>query len=495
MPSSIELNIGHVPSPRRGRARDEDGASAPFRIVVLGDFSGRPAAERPPLAQRRTMRVDIDTFDAQFARVAPVVALSGLQDRFGVALRIPLEALDDMSADAVLARLPAEAVARLAAAAPAPAPVTAPPASADAAGSADTEDAAATLRRLLGGSVPDHAPARSAPAPASPADKASESVDRFIRQLVGAAPTPPAPAAVATSNHAAAALLRQVLADPAWRHLEAAWRGVDRFVRGLDLADAGVRLDLFDCRADELLADLSAAGGDLARSALAPALEGDGRGCALLVSLEEFGPGVAELSLLAGLASVAASRGAVLLAGAAPALAAIATSEDAGVRAGDESRVWQALRASALAPTIALTFPRVLARLPYGPRSDPVAAFPFDELADASGPAVHDRLPWRSAALDAALLIAQGVADAGGLDGAETRVQIEDLPAFIDRSGDEPRLQAVAEAYLGERDARALQDAGFVTLQSDRRVPHARVSGWQSIAAGGTPMAGIWRAD
>ena len=30
-----------------------------------------------------------------------------------------------------------------------------------------------------------------------------------------------------------------------------------------------------------------------------------------------------------------------------------------------------------------------------------------------------------------------------------------------------------------------LQAAGLITLQSDRRVPNARVSGWQSIAAGG----------
>ena len=48
MPSSIELNIGHLPTPRRQRDAD-DGEVAPFRIVVLGDFSGRPRAERQPL--------------------------------------------------------------------------------------------------------------------------------------------------------------------------------------------------------------------------------------------------------------------------------------------------------------------------------------------------------------------------------------------------------------------------------------------------------------
>ena len=474
MPSSIELNIGRVPSPRRERDEDDD---APFRVVVLGDFSGRPRAERGSLAERRPVRVDIDNFESVFARLAPLAEIAGLQDKLGIALRIKLETMDEFSADAVLARLPAQALARAAV------PASAPPAPAS---DANAEDAEAMMKRLLGGSLPAGAPAlAAAPAPA----KADSAVDRFIRQLVGEHIVQPVPAAAPGANDAAAALLRHVLRDPAWRHLESAWRAVDRFVRELDMAGGEVRLELLDCRADELLADLGAAAGDPAQAALASALEGDGRGCDIVVSLEEFGSSLAELSLLGGLAAVAAAQGAVLLAGAAPALAAVAASDDAQVLASNESRVWRALRESALAPRVGLTFPRLLARLPYGPRQDPVAAFPFDELADASAASLHDQLVWRSAALDAALLLAQGHVDGG----VESRLQLEDLPAFIDRSGDEPRLQAVAEAYLGERDVNTLRTAGLITLQSDRRMPNARVSGWQSIAAGGGDLAGSWR--
>jgi type VI secretion system protein ImpC len=478
MPSSIELNIGQVPSPRRQRGAEDDDP-APFRIVVLGDFSGHPRPERGPLADRRPVRVDIDNFETVFARLAPLAEIEGLHDKLGIALRIKLETMDEFSADAVLARLPAQLPVR--AVAPPEAPATSASAS-------DVEDAAATLHRLLGGSVPAGAPALAA----GPAPKADAAVDRFIRQLVGAAPVAPQPASappVGGSNDAAAALLRHVLRDPAWRHLECAWRAVDRFVRELDMADGSVRLELLDCRADELLADLGASAGDPVRAALTSALKGDGRGCDLVVSLEEFGASLTELSLLGGLASIAVAQGAVLLAGAAPALAAVATSDDAQVLASNEARVWRALRESALAPRVGLTFPRLLARLPYGPRNQPVAAFAFDELAEASGASLHDGLVWRSAALDAALLLAQGHTRGG----VETVVQLEDLPAFIDRSGDEPRLQAVAEAYLGEREVSVLQAAGLMPLQSDRRVPKARVSGWQSIAAGGGDLAGSWR--
>jgi len=476
---AIELNIGHTPSPRRQRDAGDGDDPTPFRIVVLGDFSGRPRERRQALAERRPVRIDIDNFESVFARLAPFAEIAGLQDETGLPLRIELRTMDDFAADAVLARLPARAQAAT--------PASAPPAPASAAAQ---EDAAAMMKRLLGGSLPADAPALAAAPPAPQADAA---LDRFIRQLVGkdlAAPAPaPATAMPGGSNDAAAALLRQVLRDPAWRHLECAWRAVDHFVRELDMADGDVRLELFDCRADELLADLGAVAGDPARAALAAVLKGDGRGCDIVVSLEEFGPGLVELSLLGGLAAAASAQGAVLLAGAAPALAAVATSDDAQVLASDESRVWRALRETALAPCIGLTFPRLLARLPYGPRNEPVSAFAFDELADATASSLHDRLVWRSAALDAALLLAQGHSDGG----VETRVQLDDLPAFIDRSGDEPRLQAVAEAYLGERDAGVLQAAGLITLQSDRRLPNARVSGWHSIAAGGGALAGSWR--
>ena len=473
MPSSIELNIGHAPSPRRRREEDDDGA-APLRIVVLGDFSGRPREERAPLAERLPLRVDVDNFDAQLARLAPRADIAGLQDKQGRPLRIEVETMDEFSADGVVARLPADALAR----------ASAPPAPASPASADDTAD---LMKRLLGGDLPASAPAMAA-VPTS--NKPDAVVDRLIRQLIGDQLAAPAPApATSGVTDAAAPVLRQVLRDPAWRHLECAWRAVDRFVRTLDMDDGAVRLELFDCRADELLADLSAAGGDPARSGLAPALKGDGRGCDIVVSLEEFGPSLAELSLLGGLAAAATAWGGVLLAGAAPALAAVATSQDAQVLASNEARVWRALRESALASHVGLTFPRLLARLPYGPRHDPVAAFAFDELADSGGAALHDRLLWRSAALDAALLLAQGYTQGG----VETVVQMEDLPAFIDRSGDEPRLQAVAEAYLGEGESGVLQAAGLITLQSDRRVPNARVTAWRSIADTGGELAGSWR--
>ena len=86
----IELNIGQLPTPRHQR---EDDDEAPFRIVALGDFSGRARERRPALAERRAVRVDIDNIESMFARIAPQAEIAGLQDDAGRPLRIELESI------------------------------------------------------------------------------------------------------------------------------------------------------------------------------------------------------------------------------------------------------------------------------------------------------------------------------------------------------------------------------------------------------------------
>jgi len=49
--------------------------STPMRLLVLGDFSGRPVAERPPLATGATHMVDADTLDAVKQRVDPRIQM------------------------------------------------------------------------------------------------------------------------------------------------------------------------------------------------------------------------------------------------------------------------------------------------------------------------------------------------------------------------------------------------------------------------------------
>ncbi len=503
----MEFVIGRAQ--QKAASAGDDGPGSLFRVLVVGDFSGRASRQAhqdtPPTFT--PVSVDLDNLDAVLARLAPQIQLH-LPQAPEAPLRFSPRTLDDFEPDQLYARLPLladlralrarladpstfeQAAAELRASERGPAPAassTNPPAD---------EDDADTLARLLGG-APAGAAARPSPASA---------VDRLIQQAV-------APFIVPATAHLQQPLidsvdrsigetLRAVLADPHWRAVEGAWRAVDRFVRSVEM-DGQVLLELVDASAVDLLQSLSAAGGDagalpLARSMSARRLhEGQAEPYAVIVGLYEFGTSAPELALLAGLGALAAREGALFVGSADAALALVdgpdawSDHRPADIDTAAAAR-WQALRKSWIAPHVALAWPRLLSRLPYGAKTQPVSALPFEELP---GAVAHPRLPWRLAALDVAGLLAQAFVRDGWSMRPDTSVEIDDLPAFIDRSGDAPRLQAVAEVFMSERQAQAVAAAGVIPLVSHRSLPQARVASWRSVSSAAAALRGPWESS
>ena len=91
MPGRLEFDVGFG---RTGRPRDD---SEPMRLLVLGDFSGKAVAERTPLANRPTQRVDIDNLDDVMRRTGAAAD--------GPAGEIRFEQIDDFHPDRLYARL------------------------------------------------------------------------------------------------------------------------------------------------------------------------------------------------------------------------------------------------------------------------------------------------------------------------------------------------------------------------------------------------------
>src|SRR6185295_14855420 len=76
----------------------------PFRMLVIGDFSGRASrGVVEPLAGRRATLVDIDNLDQALARLKPEVLLA--RDD-GNVLRITFAAFDDFHPDRIFERVP-----------------------------------------------------------------------------------------------------------------------------------------------------------------------------------------------------------------------------------------------------------------------------------------------------------------------------------------------------------------------------------------------------
>jgi type VI secretion system protein ImpC len=451
-----------------------------MRLLILGDFSARPTAERRPLAERPTHRVDVDSLDAVMQRLAPRLALAGTE--------IGFESLDDFHPDALFACVPvfaslrqmrqrlmdparfAQAAAELGGAVES-APGSAGPATA-------AGDSGDLLAGLLGGRP-------TAAAPAAPAAQAVAGVDAFIRSIVAPHIQPDhrqqQAALVASVDAATAAEMRTLLHTPAFQNLEAAWRGVQWLISSLEL-DETLELHLFDVSREELLADVVAAQGQLAMTGLHRALADRWRnvpgahGWTALTALYSFGPADADIGLLAALGLVAAQAGGPLLAAGNPALAL----GDATTLAG-----WQRLRHSEAAPWIGLAAPRVLLRLPYGKRSDPCSAFAFEEFP---GLPEHAHFLWGAGSLAVALLLGRAFTQRGWAFEPGDEREIGELPAYHYTRDGESEMQACAEDYLGEQAGQALLAAGLMPVLSHKHRNAVTVMRLQSIAEPAQPL-------
>ena len=443
MPGRLEFDLGFG---RSGRPRDE---TEPMRLLVLGDFSGKAATERAPLASRPAPRVDIDNFDDVMRRMAPRVSVPAGEIRF--------EQIDDFHPDRLYARLDLFKALREARARP--------PASSD-----------DLLGRLLG------KPAESGAPPAASPGGLTGLIRDIVAPHIVKDTSAQTETYVAAVDAAIAQQMRALLHAPAFQSIEAAWRGVRWLVSSLEL-DEQLQLHLFDVTREELLADIVAAQGTLAQTGIYRAVVDRSRNVpggerwSALVGLMQFGPSDADIGLLAALGLIASQAGGPLLAGADLALA----GDDAGALVG-----WQALRRSEAAPWIGLAAPRVLLRMPYGKGSDPIEAFAFEEFA---GPPVQDELLWGHASLAMALLIGRSfIARGWDMEPGDER-EIGDLPAYTFVRDGEREMQPCGERPLSESQANTLLKAGLVPIASRRDRNAVVAIRFQSVADPPAPLA------
>ncbi|AMY08130.1 type VI secretion protein, EvpB/ family [Luteitalea pratensis] len=446
------------------------------RVLVLGDVRGNGGQARDRVPDRKISRVDVDNLDDVLAREAPVVQLGpGAGGE-----RLEIRRFDDFHPDAVVDALSvfrrlrdvrtrlqhprtfAGAVADLQGEAIGPGATTSA-----ASGSAPRVDPdTSTLGRLLGqvGGV-SAAPA----APAASHQHAVGAVDSLIRQAVAphivAAPDPQLPQMLTAVDAAMSDLMRAVLHDPAFQQVEAAWRGVQWLVSMLDLGDT-LELHLLHVTRDEL-AQAVAQGGDLWQRLVDRESRSEG-GLELsaLIGDFTFGPSADDLAVLEQLGAMAAAMGTPFIAGASPALlGATSLASQSQPRnwsplgQEDETR-WQAFRGRAAAAHVGLALPRFLLRLPYGQRTDPIAAFTFEEQPISPE---HESFLWGNAALAYAVVVARALDP----DGDPSSVAaLEGLPAFVFKTDDGTGLQPPAEINMSDAAVVAIEARGIMPLIS-----------------------------
>ncbi|MEE4379855.1 MAG: type VI secretion system contractile sheath large subunit [Candidatus Competibacteraceae bacterium] len=504
MPGNMEFGFEfNRPQPATRKSQDE-----PMRMLILGNFSGWDRqgihAAATPFAERRPVSVDIDSFDEVLAHFAPRLSVS-IENLPGTDDDIELRTLEDFHPDRLYDQLSVlqelrETRERLSN------PATFKQAAETLLGtdvsavqkpleqsSAASEGDGDMLERLLG-----------KPAATPVSTDTPTGVDEFIKGLIQPHVVPSAdprqPELIAGIDAAISETMRTVLHRPAFQALEATWRGLYTLISELD-TDSDLHFYVLDVTQEELFADVRAAAADLTQSALYKQLVErtrvpGGQPWSLLIGDYAFGPSAEDIALLAALGALSAQAGGSFIATAKPALLGCTTSQELPDPAiwqpldSETAERWQALRTSWIAAWIGLALPRVLARLPYGRRGEPIDAFAFEEIP---GGGDHDAFLWGSPAFACASLLASSYLENGWSMQPGDCLELEDLPTYTYQAAGETTMQPCAEVLLGERAAQAILDQGIMPLLSYRNRGAVRLLRFQSLADPVTTLAGSWQ--
>jgi len=454
----VSLNFSFDLGPQ-GAPRERPEPGTPFRIVVLGDFSGRSNRDGPtgPASRPRKL-ADLDTIDELPGDLNTNVHTAG-------GVEIAPEELDHFHPDELYRRVPVFAALRdlrkklndpssFNAAAKQVAEMTGEPGASPPASQAKADDFSSLLESGFG----------QAGTPSSP------TVDALLRSAMAPHVVPAADPRkdelIATVDAAIGAQMRTILHDGVWSHAESCWLGLRRLVTQLELSEE------LTCHAiDVTLADLAADAENGARG-IDALLDGPARGEAkvtLAVVLARFDASAPSVKTMAALAAVGQRTGCTVVAGAHDRLLgtdSIAKTPDARDWApeplGDGAEAWAALRTSASAGSLCLVGPRHLARLPYGAKTDEIDAFPFEELGDD---APHEHHAWTPSSILVAGAFGKAFTRDGWSGAAVGSARVDDIPV---RALSDGSMLPCAEAWITESTSEAMLDRGITPVASVR---------------------------
>lgn len=447
---------------------------APFRILVMGDFSGREnRGQVEALDTRTATKVDIDNLETLMRTWKTRLGLrAGHEGAFGIGFgeldhfhpdqifgRVELfTAMRDLRARLTSPSGSAAAAAEVRAWAQSKPASTVEPKPMEAPATPSSE-----FESLLSGSA--------GAAPKAAAGQVESLIRDLIRPHIVPSSAPDLGELVALVDQTISSQMRSVLHDAAFQSLEANWRSLHMLITGLETGEE-LQVFVLDASRVELEQDVFSNGARGLHALLTerPRSTPGGNPWSVICLLERFGGATVDAQLLGGLAVCAHASGAALLAGACDQLAG-ATSIARDPRpenwnvslAPDDAAAWQLVRSLGEASSVGLVLPRVLGRLPYGRRTEPVDAFAFEEL---TGAGAHEHLLWTNPAAHATLLLGRAFADAGWSLDPQAGGDIDGLPVYVPDAGPDRTAVPCAEAWLTDSASQKLLDRGLIPVLS-----------------------------
>lgn len=270
------------------------------------------------------------------------------------------------------------------------------------------------------------------------------------------------------------AQLDTILHDESFQKLESAWRGLKFVVDRTDFRQ-NIRIEVLNASKDELLADFEDSP-EVVKSGLYKHIysaefgQFGGKPYGAVVANYEMSAGPQDVKLMQFMSSVGAISHAPVIASAGPKMFGCEKYEDIAnlkdlesIFEGPKYAKWNAFRDTEDARYLALTVPRFMLRVPYGPDTVPVKSFNYQEATAGD----TDNYLWGNAAYTFATRLTDSFAQyrwCPNIIGPQSGGAVENLPIHTFESMGQVQSKVPTEVLVTDRREYELAEQGFIAL-------------------------------
>ena len=290
--------------------------------------------------------------------------------------------------------------------------------------------------------------------------------------------------------------LAAIMQSSEFTKLEGSWRGLQYLVKNSETS-VNLKIRVLNASKRDVSKDLAKAV-EFDQSRLFKSIYEDefgtpgGEPMGALIGDYEFDNSFDDVQTLQSISSIAAAAFAPFISAASPRMFGFDDYRELA-RPRDLEKIfetveyakWRSLRESEDSRFVTLALPRVLARMPYGPKTNPIDDFAFDETDHSkTGELDHNAYCWMNAAYVMGTRLTDAFAQSGwctAIRGAENGGKVENLPMHIFSSDDgDLDLKCPTEVGITDRRDAELGKLGFLPLCHYKNTDYAVFFGAQT---------------
>ncbi|MGN6779592.1 type VI secretion system contractile sheath large subunit [Rhizobium sp.] len=290
--------------------------------------------------------------------------------------------------------------------------------------------------------------------------------------------------------------LAAIMQSPEFAKLEGSWRGLQYLVKNSETS-VNLKIRVLNASKRDVSKDLAKAV-EFDQSRLFKSIYEDefgtpgGEPMGALIGDYEFDNSFDDVQTLQSISSIAAAAFAPFISAASPRMFGFDDYRELA-RPRDLEKIfetveyakWRSLRESEDSRFVTLALPRVLVRMPYGPKTNPIDDFAFDETDHSkTGELDHNAYCWMNAAYVMGTRLTDAFAQSGwctAIRGAENGGKVENLPMHIVSSDDgDLDLKCPTEVGITDRRDAELGKLGFLPLCHYKNTDYAVFFGAQT---------------